>query len=374
MLLGVAAVAAAQVPQQGIEAPVPVTHASAMQSASTAPMKPQIAKALLPPDFAGEPREGDIVIEPSPAGADAAHAAVLKEDGFIQSDTAKYVGAGGAGWTVQVMRFGDATGAFSAFTFYRDPAMRTQKIGDEAASSGTSFIVRAGAMLVRVVPANNLSRQDANGLLAGMQALVLSLPRVGGPDAMAPVLPGLLPAPGLARQTIHYAIGPAGYNGPLPARVIDFSRDAEAVTAQYRLIHGGTAALTLLMLPTPQIAGAQLRAVGALPDAALHVATHRTGPLVEVVSGNGVSQKDAQTLLSEVRYVSDVTIDQPQGYTSEVAKAAKLLLNIAILTGMLAIAAVSIALFLGFGRVWIRRLRGKPASSVLDDEFIRLKI
>ena len=67
-------------------------------------------------------------------------------------------------------------------------------------------------------------------------------------------------------------------------------------------------------------------------------------------------------------------MDQPQGYTSEVAKAAKLLLGIGYLTVFLAIAALVIAVFFGAGRVLVRKLRGKPASSVSDDEFITLKL
>jgi hypothetical protein len=35
---------------------------------------------------------------------------------------------------------------------------------------------------------------------------------------------------------------------------------------------------------------------------------------------------------------------------------------------------VLLALFLGGGRVLIRRLRGKPASSLNDDDFISLKL
>jgi hypothetical protein len=380
LLLGVAARAAPLPVQASSSTPLAdqaSTRAAAKslstQNASAAPVTD---KPLLPSDFASEPREGGIVIDPSAASADSAHAGVLNEDGFLESSNARYAGAGAAGYTVQVLRFGDATGAFSAFTFYRNPDMHPEKVGDNAASSPAAFLVRAGAMLVRVLPSasGSTGMVHSSSLLPAIQALVVALPRVHGPEGIAPLLPSLLPAPGLASATVHYAIGSAGYNGPIPAAKIDFSRDAEAVTAEYRLSSGSQAILTLLMLPTPQIAGSQLRAIQALPNAALHVATHRSGTLVEAVSGAGVSPKDAQTLLSEISYVSDVTIDQPQGYISEVAKTAKLLFNIAMFTIMLAIAAVVVAVFLGFGRVWIRRLRGKPDSSVLDDEFIRLKI
>lgn len=338
---------------------------------------PQIAKPLLPPDFAGLPREGDIVTLSTPAQVDAAHAGILKEDGFVTAATARYQGTDLTSWTIQTMRFGDSTGALSAFTAYRNPAMQAQAIGDDAAANAAIFLVRSGATLTVVrapEPGRGDGKQDARQLLNSIRALIAELPLVGGPAAIPPVLPGLLPTEGLEKQTMRYAIGPQGYSGPLPAAVIDFNRDGEAAVAQYRLRGGGTAVLTLIMLPTPQIAGASLRTATALPDAALHVAARRNGPLVGIVSGAGVSQKDAERLLSGVHYVSDLTLDQPQGYISEVEKTAKLLLGIAYLIAILGIAAFTIAVFLGGGRLLVRRLRGKPDSVMNDDDFISLKL
>ncbi len=344
--------------------------------AAATPSVPPAAKPLLPADFASEPREGDVVLHPTGSDADPAHAAILKEDGFVEGSSARYTGIGPAGWAVQVWRFQDATGAYSAFTFYRDPAMQTEAVGDDAAASPGLFLVRSNATLVMVQAAGlgGPAAEDATHLKTAMLALVQGLPRVQGPEAVAPTLPGIMPADGLQKETLHYAMGPASYNGPIPAAAIDFTRDAEAATAGYRLRSGAQATLTLLMLPTPQIAGSAQRTIEALPDASLHVATRRSGPLVGIVSGAGVSQRDAQQLLGQIRYVADVTLDQPQGYTSEVAKAAKLLLGIAYLTALLLIAAIVVAVFLGSGRVLLRRLRGKPDSSMNDDDFITLKL
>ena len=333
---------------------------------------------MLPPAFAGEPRVGDIVSIADPNAADAAHVAVLKEDGLQQSSAAHYGGTGAVGWTVQALRFGDATGAYSAWTFYRDPAMEPVAAGENAAANATLFLMRSRATLVlaRAAGLNGAppEDQDARKLKFAMLGLLEGLPALQGPDAVAPSLPGLLPDEGLQANSIHYAIGPASYNGPLPVSSVDFSRSAEVATARYRLPSGSFGVLTLEMLPTPQIAGAALRGVQALPDGTLHAGTLRTGPLVAIVSGAGVTPADAQRLLGQIRYVADLTMDQPQGYTSEVAKAAKLLLGIAYLTGILAVAALLLALFLGGGRVLLRRLQGKPDSSLHDEEFISLKL
>ncbi|RRA47894.1 DUF6599 family protein [Acidipila sp. EB88] len=358
--------------QKGSGLRAPVTSSSTRTS-DTSAAKAAIKLPLLPPDFAGEPREGSISIHPAANDVDAAHAAVLTEDGFVEADTALYAGAGTASWSVQVLRFGDATGALSAFTFFRDPSMQAAAVGDNGAANAGLYLVRTRASVVMVRPAAGTSG-DARSLVPFVTSLVQSLPAVHGPEAVAPALPGLLPVAGLQSQTMHYAIGPASYNGPLPVGAMDFGRDAEVATARYHLPSGADAALTLWMLPTPQIAGAGLRTVLALPDASLHRATRRIGPLVGVVSGASVTPAEAEQLLAGIHYVSDITINQPQGYISEVAKTAKLLLGIAYFTALLGLAALTIAVFLGFGRLFYRRLRGKPDSSLNDDTFIRLKI
>ena len=338
---------------------------------STVPGTPKRPVELLPPAFAGAPRGGSAIVEPTAAGADAAHAAVLKEDGLTEARLARYGGPGAASSEVEVFQFGDATGAFAAFTFYREPGMRPQALGDNAAASPTQFLVQKHNFLVTV---RTSGAREGTALRSAVAALVQGLPTVRGPEAVLPSLPGLLPPGGLQKETVHYAIGPAGYNGPIPASAIDFRRDAEVVTAAYHAPSGKLAVLTLVMLPTPQIAGAALHAMQALPAGSLHVAARRSGPLVGVVSGDSISEAEAQRLLGAIHYTADVTLDQPQGYTSEVARAAKLLLGIGYLTVFLAVAAIVIAVFLGAGRVLVRRMRGKPDSSLNDDDFITLKL
>ena len=311
-------------------------------------------------------------MEPTPSGADAPHAAVLKEADLLQAETARYIGGATSTYIVELFHFQDATGAFSAFTFYRDPAMRPESVGDNAAAGPGVFLAQKGTALLRVTATGQAT--DSQQVQTAAAALVQALPVANGPEAVLPTLPSLLPPDGLQKQTVHYAIGPAAYSGPLPAGAIDFSRDGEAATANYRLHGGEPGTLTLLIFPTPQIAGAVLRTITALPDASLHVATLRSGPLVGVVSGPNLPQADANRLLNQIHYVADITLNQPQGYISEVAKAAKLLSGIGYIVIFLAIAAVVVAVFFGAGRVVIRRLQGKPASSVTDDEYITLKL
>lgn len=338
----------------------------------------QTPQPLLPPAFAGRPREGSIVMSGSAANADSAHVAVLQEDGLKEAATAHYRGVGVVSWRVQLLQFSDATGALSAFTFYRQPGMQVEQAGDTAAADATTFLVQRDAdlLMVQAGDANSSSPAgDATHLRQAIESLLVGLPKMQGPEAVLPALPRLLPSQNLISTTMHYAIGPASYNGAVPVGAIDFSRDAEVATAQYRFASGATGLLTLIMLPTPQIAHAQEQAIAKLPDAAVHVAARRIGPLLGIVSGAGVTAADAQALLAAIEYKPEVTLDEetPQGPT-EIAKTAQLLLGIAYLTGLLAIASLVIAIFLGAGRVALRRLRGKPDSSMNDDDFISLKL
>ena len=64
----------------------------------------------------------------------------------------------------------------------------------------------------------------------------------------------------------------------------------------------------------------------------------------------------------------------PQPSESEVAKTGKLLHGNRNLVLIVCAAAILLAIFLGGFRALYRIARGKPASSVFDEEFIRLNL
>jgi hypothetical protein len=333
-------------------------------------------KPLLPPSFAGLPRSGDIVIDQTPTTVDPTHAAVLKEDGMVQADRARYGSGASTGWKIQAFRFGDVAGAYAAFTFYRNPQMQPEPVGDDAAAGSGIFLVRSGATLV-LVRAEGRRSALIESLLTAMKVLVRGISRIYGPEATAPTVPGLLPHQGLEKDTVQYSLGPAGYSGPLPVGILGFQADAEVASAHYRLYDGREATLTLSMLPTPQLAGELMKDVAAMPDATLHIAGRRYSSLAGIVTGKGISRSDAEALLDKVHYAPQVTIADPVsagGGPNPVAQMAGLLVGIAEFTVVMAVSAILLAGFFGFGRVYIRRLRGKPDSSLYDEEFITLKL
>ncbi|MBV8114234.1 MAG: hypothetical protein JO300_05800 [Silvibacterium sp.] len=331
---------------------------------------PKAPQPLLPRSFAGwtpaaPPRTGA-----TPDAGDLADADVLKEYGFKDYAAAGYT-RGGHHLTVRARRFADATGAYGAFTFYRHPGMHVENIGTEAAAAGNEVLFWTGNTLVDAI-------FDAAPDKSALKALADAIPAARGPDSVAPALPQHLPAQGLQPDTVHYYIGPAAYarsGAPLPSSLIDFTRDPEVVTAQYAN-HDGKGALTIVEYPTPQIAIARAKAIedqlkpgtgSAAP------AVHRSGPLVAVTSGD-LSFADARDLLDKVKYEAEVTVDHARSYVSEVKKTARLVLGIIYLTFILGGSSMLVGLFLGGGRALIRRLRGKPISSLNDEDFITLNL
>jgi hypothetical protein len=328
--------------------------------AFVAPAQTPASAPLLPQSFAGFTRASI-----SPTAPSAADAAVLHEDGLAQSGSVTYT-SGSRQLTVRVFRFGDATGAYGAFTYLRQPGMHAAAIGHEGASSGDHFLFWNGTTVIDAT----FSGAAPDAKLA-LTALAASLPQIGGAAGIPPSLPHYLPAAQLDPQSVKYAIGPAAYaamGAPVPASAVDFGLDTEVVTAQY----GAEGRLTLLLYPTPQIAGAHLKAIDALAKSS-GFSTKRAGPLVAAVSGSASPQK-AQRLLAAVHFNDYVTINHPEGYVPETVKLYRLLTGITMLVVILFSAALILGIFFGGGRAVVRRFRGKPVSTVSEEEFISLHL
>ncbi|HVZ16033.1 MAG TPA: DUF6599 family protein, partial [Terriglobales bacterium] len=102
--------------------------------------------AVLPKIFAGWQLQKSEV-HANPAQADPVNADLLKEDGFQSVQTAAYTKPDRK-LSVKAARFIDASGAYSAFLFYRTPQMATEDIAEQAASSNERILLRQGNLLV----------------------------------------------------------------------------------------------------------------------------------------------------------------------------------------------------------------------------------
>jgi len=320
---------------------------------------PASSGPVLPPNFSGWTAAGP----PQTTAPTPDDAPVLQEYGLTQSLSTTYT-SGAHRLTVRAWRFQDATGAFGAFTYFRQPAMHANVLGSGGAADGDHFLFWTGATVIDATFAHPLPKENAI-----LSVLADALPKVGGARGVPPTLPDYLPKAQLNPASVRYFIGPAGWarsGSAIPASAVDFSQDAEAVTAQY-----GAATLTLIMYPTPQIAGGHLKTLDALPKS-LGLTAGRNGPLLAIVSG--VPRAQAVPLVQQVKFNDYVTINHPEGYVPETVKLYRLLTGITVLVVVLVCSALLLGLFLGGGRALYRVLRGKPVSTVSEEEFISLHL
>ena len=262
------------------------------------------SSAFLPAQFNGwHIDQHSIKTASDPAAVDSADAPVLKEYGFGESETATYT-RGDRKMQVKAAQFHDASGAFGAFTYYIQPQMRTETIGDQGASNNTRILFYKGNTLVDA----SLDRVTAMSG-ADLRSLAEALPRAQGNTAALPTLTGNLPSQAQIANTSRYIVGPealARLGVPVPAQLVDFNASPEIVMAKYKS-SAGEATLTIIGYPTPQIAREKLAAMQA---ASPSLTFKRTGPYVAIVSGS-IPSDEAQSLLASVNYDADVTWNQP---------------------------------------------------------------
>jgi Family of unknown function (DUF6599) len=357
--------------------------AAEKQSATTI-MLPPSPKALLPDAF-----DGWVTSEPSkvltdPAQVDPANATALKEYGFTAALLASYKRESDT-LTMRALSFDDASGAYGAYSYFRQNGWPKVDVGTGGASDKNRVIFWQGTTVV------DATFSRVGPMTAGeLREIAHHLPVPTGNRALTPPILANLPRASLDGQTTHYALGPAGYTGAggvLPPSLVGFDKGAESVTANYSLV-SGPATLTIIDYPTPQMAEAQMAAIRAylkagsnaqppwpkpLTDSDLaSLEVRHSGPLVAVVSGDAVPD-DSHRLLESVHFEADLTAI-PESVESDVEKTSKLLFGIAVLCIIGGGASIILGGFFGGGRALYRMARGKPASSVWDEEFIHLDL
>jgi hypothetical protein len=330
---------------------------------------------LLPGSFGGWKRSGNGSAAAGPEGS-LSLVNVNKqalEECSPQRSAVEQFGSGGRTMRVEAIEFSDRTGVDSAFTLVERPEMRPGSgLGEASALGDGAVLFKEGDSLVLASPAGTADMPALRELAKGM-------PKVTGNRGVEPLLPSLAPAGNRVPGSLRYALGPATYageGGVLPANSLAWDKSAEAVTATYNVKHGRET-LTLLLYPTPQIAGAMERrlngGLASLGPAFSTAKVRRENEMVMVASGS-LPADQAQAMLAGVHLKQEVTIDrdvQPV-FHNEVQKTFSLLTNIAILSGVLMGTAVLLGLFLGGGRALYRVMRGKPAA--MEPEFLSLHL
>jgi hypothetical protein len=351
---------------------LPASAALAASPGSAAP------PPILPPQVAGWQMQGKSEESKDAAAADPANAALLKEYGFTDFESATYKNDDGRTLTLRAARFTDASGAFGAYSFYLQPEMAREEIGDQGASLNRRVLFYRGHVLVEAV-FSQMSVMSA----ASLRELAGLLPRPAGNAGNLPPILAFMPHHGYQTNTEKYAEGPLGLNAitsPLPGDLVDFGSNPEVVLGEYST-PSGVATLMLIEYPTPALAAEHLRRIDAAHNAASPqpgVADvenvgpffdKRTGPIVAIAAGP-ISQSDAHTLLGAVNYEASVTWNE-NTYFDKKNNIANLLVNIILLC--IIVGAISLAAGVAFGgaRVLFRRYFSK-----VDDEaqFISLDL
>ncbi len=335
-----------------------------------------LAPPLLPAGF-GEgwkalPDNKPAVPEPAFSLVEANKAA-LEEDGPQRSAVQNFGGPGSRTLHAEATEFKDVSGAIAAFSVLVQPGMHDLRgLGAEAAEGDGGILFRTGAVVAVAFPA---SAADVPAL----KAMAATMPIAEGSQALQPVLPSLFPSRGLNAGSLRYALGPAGYmaqGGVLPAAGLGWNQSLEAATAKYS-DRRGAETLTLLLYPTPTIAGVHLRSVqgllSGLGASFRDAKTRREGSLVILAEGS-FSADAAQALVENTHLRQILSTDKamPTPEVIETRKTFGLFANIIVFSMVLGGAAIVLGIFLGGGRALIRILQGKPAAT--ETEFLSLHL
>jgi hypothetical protein len=311
----------------------------------------------LPESFAGWQKSAPARTSANPADADKVNPDLLKEYGFADFEDATYH-KGDRTIEVKAIRFADASGAYGAFTFYKAPEMQTEKIGDQAVSANERVLFYRGNVVVQAV-LDRVTPMSA----AELRELAADIPLPNGSARNLPTLPLYLPHQGYVPNTAKYVAGPLGLasvSAPVAADLVEFERGAEVAQGRYNSGQG-TATLTLISYPTPQIAGERLRAMDAAhpqsPDGSTSsplFLTKRSGPLVAIVTG-AISMREARSLLASVNYDAEVTWNQRTGLSPR-DNVGTLLVGVVLLTGIILGLALVAGIAFGGIRIVTKRL------------------
>jgi len=343
--------------------------------------------SILPTQFGGWQISGTSRTSNDPAVADPVNAAVLKEYGFTSFESATYTRDDGRKLSLKAAHFGDASGAYGAYTYYKTPAMLIEKIGDGAASMNERVLFYRGNILVDAV-FQKLSAMSA----AELRELAQDLPLPLGNTRNLPGLPAYLPPQSYVKNTAKYVVGPAALRNldtPVPAELVDFNAGAEVVVGNYNS-SGGEATLMLISYPTPQIAADHLRRIDAArpqdsqpansapvananPILQTPIFDKRTGPIVVVAAGP-LSQAEAKSLLASVNYDANITWNENTYFTKR-DNLANLLVNVIILCFIIIGFALVAGVAFGGIRILARRLFPERVFDRAENrEFISLHL
>jgi len=272
------------------------------------------AQDLLPVEFAGWQSSSIQRARPENleqlAGPDATY---LSEYHALAAERRDYA-RGGETLRATLYRMRDPSAAYGAFTFLRTEEMTASDATPYAAISPQRALIVVGHLLV------DISGRDLTRFAADWKPLVEKL-TPSADTAPFPPYSTYMPAQGMEKNSERYLVGPLALNRLIPlgnGDWVGFSDGAEVQMARYRR-DGQDMTLLLVAYPTPQMASAKLAEFGRWfnLNAERKEASNqpvlfgnRRSSLVVLVAETRSAQV-AGALLKEVRYESEVTLNEP---------------------------------------------------------------
>lgn len=290
------------------------------------------AAAQIVPDAIGP----DKLAAKSPAPV--TNQAVWTELGLQESGQGSYEGPTGK-YTLTLYRLEDATSALAAFDWQRPADSHADPIASLAAEDADGATIASGNYLL-VWKGHKPSPEELNHIL-------LTVPKYQGGNL--PTLPGFVPATGVRPNSQRYIVGPATLKQFFPEispATAAFHLSAEAETAVYG--KDGGVRLGVFAYPTFEMARKQLPEFEKIRGAMVK----RTGTLIAVTI-HPSDPNEAERVLSRVKYQAAITT--PEKPPTQRDNPVNLLLNIALLVGILIVFCTISGLAFGALRQLFRR-------------------
>jgi hypothetical protein len=215
--------------------------------------------------------------------------------------------------SVNLRQFRDPSGAYQAYTAALDPEMQPSTVRDLSGIGHGRLLMLIGNVLVQVNTPEIPSTGD-------LQELARLVGKFADGTPLPPVRTYL--ADGFADGTQRYVLGPVGFQAALDSLhqsgysvltpEVGFQSGAEAMLAEYRR-GKDSAALVLILYPTPQLAEQHLRHLDSVLPAAAKKAgakIERNASLLSLVLAP-TSAEYAENVRSAINYATQVTWHEP---------------------------------------------------------------
>jgi hypothetical protein len=310
----------------------------------TAILLPALAGAAILPDAIGAYQRGAVS---KPALTDKP---IWDEFGLKSSEIAVFQSGTGK-FTVTAYQLQDTTGSLAAFEWQRPAAATPSTAAKMAVETPDSLLLVQGNYLLSFA-GYKPSKEELDGLTGSLRNL---------DTTVLPILPGYLPSSGLVPNSGRYIMGPASlqkFAPGIPPSVAAFHFGAEA---QLGVFHSdkGDSSMVIFNYPTNQIAMQRITDFQKVPG----VVAKRSGPLVVLVL-EPPDPDYAEKLLSGVRYLAEVTLDEYVPTRKD--NIGDLVINAFVLIGILLAFSVVSGFALGGYRAFRKHSRhGEDADAMI---------